>query len=700
MAFRPAPRILILSAVVLAAIAGAAAFLQFGAAHRLPKSTPVLLITVDTLRPDALGWVSGKNATPNIDALVSRGVAFDSAVSSTPLTLPSHASIMSGRYPARHGVRDNGQVLPASVELLAVRLQEAGYVTGAFVSAYVLRAMFGLDRGFDLYNDELTSGSEGWLDRPASQTIDSALPWIRKQENKPWFAWIHLYDPHTPYAPPAEFAGDDEHSNYNGEVRYVDRELGRLLDEISKLDIQPLIILTADHGEAFGEHGEVEHGLFVYDTTTLSPLVFSQEALPVARLKNRPRLVDIAPTVLELLGQPALEGTDGVSLASLLFGGAQTIPPAYSETFHPWTTYGWSPLASLHENDWKAIDGPEPELFQTAVDPGELDNLANAEVARTDRMTLAIATLMSPKDKLDATRIEDNATMQKLASLGYLGNASTSTVPTSGLPNPRNMLAERAILRNAEFLLRSEQLEAALEAFNKVLQTDPQNRFATLRSGISLLKLNRFPEAVERLRASLKLDPDQAETHYALADALSRSGRFDEAVQQWLETVRLQPRRAAAWGNLALVLSRLGRDVEAMKAVKTALEIEPGNVQLLQNLALQQRKTGDKSAMIETLEKAAASGGGQFLYAALLGLELFDQGRVADAEPWLLKVKPPDTNYPEACYRLAQIRLGQDRIQEARELLRQAVRGNPGLIGPAKADPALARLLPGSNALE
>ncbi|MGB0134179.1 sulfatase-like hydrolase/transferase [Dokdonella sp.] len=664
---------------------------------QLPESTPVLLITVDTLRPDALGWISNENATPTIDALAHNGVSFANAVSPTPLTLPAHSSIMSGRNPGRHGIRDNGQILPASVGVLASTLREAGYSTGAFVSAYVLRAMFGLDRGFDHYDDELTSGEEGWLDRPAGQTIGKALPWIHEQHGKPWFAWIHLYDPHTPYAPPAGFEGTDPISNYMGEVRYVDQELGRLLDALEDLDVKPLIILTADHGEAFGEHGEIEHGLFIYDTTTLAPLIFNHPDISPTRPAYQPRLIDIAPTILDLLGKPTLADIDGVSIAPVLFGEVRSAPPAYSETFHPWTTYGWAPLAALHDGAWKVIDGPEPELYNLGNDPDELNDLAADQVVRTDRMVLELDRWRSPDDLLDSTRIEDSATMQKLASLGYLGNASTASVPTSGLPNPRDMLAERAVLRQGEGLLRSNRLEEALAAFDKVLLTDTRNRYATLRSGISLLKLNRLPEAIERLKASLVLDPSQAETHYALADALTRSQRFEEAAEQWMETVKLQPRRAAAWGNLALVLSTMNRDEEARSAINTALEIEPDDVRLLQNLAIQQRKEGLKADMIHTLERAAAVGGEEFTLEALYGLELYDQGRVNDARQWLLKVEPNEPNFAESRFRLAQISLSDSETERAAALLDEAIRSNPALLPVAKADKQLSTLLPRSG---
>lgn len=665
--------------------------------HRLATGTPVLLISIDTLRPDGLGWVSGKNPTPRIDAIAQSGVAFTNAVAPAPLTLPSHASIMSGRNPARHGVRDNGQNLPESVEVLAARMKQAGYDTAAFVSAFVLLKRFGLDRGFDHYDDHLTSGKEGWLDRPAGETVDSALNWVKKHTGKPWFAWIHLYDPHTPYSPPAGFEGTDELSRYLGEIRYVDREIGRLLDDLEASGQSPLIVITGDHAEAFGEHGEIEHGLFVYDSTTLVPLLFNHPGLAPLQPQIQPRLVDIAPTILELLGLPTLSEADGISLAPTLFGEPQTIPFGYSETFVPWTTYGWSPLTALRSDGWKAIGGPAPELYHIAADPGEQVDLAAREITRSDRMQLAMLNLKSPRDLLDSTRIQDEETMRELASLGYLGNASIQDIPDHGLANPRDHLKERNILRHAEFLMHANRLEEALAAFDEVLETDPGNRYAVLRAGISLLKLNRFAEAIPRLLHSIEIDPGQAETHYALADALTRSGQFEAASQQWMETVRLQPRRAAAWGNLALTLRATSRNSEAMNALQKALEIAPDDVRILQNMAIQQRLQGDRRGSILSLEKAANVGGSEFVYPALLGLQLYDENRIEEAEKWLSKVNKSDVNFAESRFRLAQISLSRGQKVEAGIQLNEAVTANPGLLPQARQLPELAALLDGDR---
>lgn len=245
--------------------------------------------------------------------------------------------------------------------------------------------------------------------------------------------------------------------------------------------------------------------------------------------------------------------------------------------------------------------------------------------------------------------------------------------------------------------MHANRLEEALAAFDEVLETDPGNRYAVLRAGISLLKLNRFAEAIPRLRHSIEIDPGQAETHYALADALTRSGQFEAASQQWMETVRLQPRRAAAWGNLALTLRATSRNSEAMNALQKALEIAPDDVRILQNMAIQQRLQGDRRGSILSLEKAANVGGSEFVYPALLGLQLYDENRIEEAEKWLSKVNKSDVNFAESRFRLAQISLSRGQKVEAGIQLNEAVTANPGLLPQARQLPELAALLDGDR---
>jgi arylsulfatase A-like enzyme/Tfp pilus assembly protein PilF len=579
-----------------------------------PRGAPppsILLITVDTLRPDSLGWVAGRNETPTIDALAREGFALPAVVSPVPLTLPAHTSLLTGLIPRRHGVRDNGQVLGAAPETLAEHLRGQGYATAAFVSGYPLRALFGLDRGFDRYDDTLPVGAEGWLERPAPDTTTAALAWLRAAP-RPFFLWVHYYDPHDPYAPPRAFWRPGPRGAYDGEVGYVDHAIGALRAGLPEADRgRVLTVFTADHAESLGEHDEQAHGFFVYDTTVVVPAVFHFPGrVAPARSAWPARLVDLMPTLLELAGLPPVAGTDGVSLLPLLSGRRMPGEPAYVETRQPWLTYGWSPLAAVRHGGWKYVAAPRPELYDVAHDPGETRNRASEMRTRAAEMAGLLARF-EQRPAASAERSGDPRVLESLRALGYVGGAAAPGDPPPGLPDPKDRVAERNALMRGEGLLRRGDFDAALGQFEAVLARDPKNRFATLRSGIALLKKGDARAAAVRLRAAVERDPDQPEARYALADALTRAGDMAAAIPQWMETARLQPRRTAAWSNLGTALGRAGRLDDAARAFGEALRLEPANPQLLENLgaaryalALRALAAGDREGARKSLAEA------------------------------------------------------------------------------------------------
>ncbi len=557
------------------------------------RSSPpsLLLITIDTLRPDALGWVAGANETPAIDALARAGFRCRAAVSPTPLTLPAHTSIMTARVPRRHGVRDNGQVLGDDLPTLAATLRGRGFATGAFVSGYPLRALFGLDRGFDTYDDTLPVGREGWLERPADDTTTAALAWLRTTR-PPWLLWVHYYDPHDPYELHADVPRSGPRAAYDSEVAYTDRAVGTLLRGVAAGGGPVVTVLTGDHGEAFGEHGEWTHGFFLYDTTVLVPLVVHAPGLiRPGECPTPVRLVDLAPTLLDLTGTPLWSDIDGTSLTPMLRGEPQVMPAADLETLQPWLTYGWAPLRALRQADRKLIVAPRPELYDLQADPEETHNLiaARPDDAQALRAKLTQLDTAAPRT---ARRTDDPEAAERLRALGYVGGGTPDDLSPDDLPDPKDRLAERATLVRAEQMLRDGDLRGALAAFDAVLATDPHNPFATLRSGIALLKLGDLGTAVSRLTASVARDPDQPEARFALADALTRSGAYERAIAEWRATVRLQPRRSAAWGNLGTVLSLVGQRDEARQTFTRALELEPTNDRFRANVAALARAAG------------------------------------------------------------------------------------------------------------
>jgi choline-sulfatase len=663
--------------------------------RRAPAPPSVLLITVDTLRPDALGFVAGRNGTPNLDVLAAEGFRLPSTVSPVPLTLPAHTSLFTALFPRRHGVRDNGQVFGTGVPVLAERFAAHGYATAAFVSGYPLRAPFGLDRGFARYDDALPTGAEGWRERPAPQATAAALEWLRSAP-RPFFLWVHYYDPHDPYDPPSAFRGPGPRGAYDGEVAFVDHSIGALRAGLPERDRASLLTaFTSDHGESLGEHGERAHGLFLYDTTVTVPLVLHFPGRVAPGRSDAPvRLVDVAPTLLELAGLAPLPDVDGVSVVPLLEGRRQPAEPAFLETQHPWTTYGWSPLSAVRHAGLKYVRAPREELYDLATDPGERRDLALARPFRSAPLRVLLERFeRSPAAVAPAS--QDPAVLESLRALGYVGGGPPAGPPPANLPDPKDRLATRDALVDGEALLRRGDLAGALERFDAVLASEPTNRFAVLRSGIALLKRGDARAAAVRLRRSVALDPGQPESRYALADALTRAGDVSAAIPEWMETVRLQPRRAAAWSNLGTALGRAGRFVDAERAFARAVALEPSDPQLWSNRAFAWRAAGRPADAARALERAAALSGDAFAHAASLGLLLLESGSPGEvARPWLARARAGELDYAQARFALARIAAARGETDPARGALADAIRSDPGVRARAAADPLLVPFLP------
>ena len=501
----PRPKRTIVAAAGLAAalVAGAplTSCLPDGASS--PPTRPnVLLISIDTLRADVVGAYGGTEAgTPTIDALARGGVLFERAVAHVPMTLPSHASMLTSLIPPSHGVRDNGTfVLADRHETLTELLHESGYRTGAFVGAFVLDSNFGLDQGFDVYDDDLAGSTEN--DRPADAVLSAARSWIEGVgDETPWFAFVHLFDPHAPYDAPAPFAGRFDNA-YAAEVAYVDDAIGWFLRNLGSVD-DTLVVITADHGEGLGEHRERTHGMFGYDSTLHVPLVLHwPRGLPRGvRVPSRVRHIDLAPTIAELVGVTPPAEFSGTSLVSALSGEAEADRTSYFETFTYTFNYGSAPLRGLYEGQYKFVSLPIPELYDLAADPDETENLA-AERARTvEQMAERLAELLSrePSSLADEPAEIDAATAERLESLGYISSV-----------NPIANLAE----------------------FGPA--DDPKNWVhlaEMLDDAVAHHRAHRPAEAIQLLRAIIAEKDDVAIAHTRLARILSEEGRSEEAIR-------------------------------------------------------------------------------------------------------------------------------------------------------------------------
>ena len=685
--------------VLLLALAGG---LPAGAAAPPAAAPDVLLITVDTLRPDALGWVAGGDATPAIDRLAREGFAFAGAVAPSPLTLPSHSSLLTGLVPPRHGVRANGQLLGAGPRLLAEAFAAAGYETAAFVSGYPLSRAFGLARGFGHYDDALSEGEGQWLERRAPDTVAAALGWLRTAQ-RPWFVWVHFYDPHLPYDPVEKPPGKDARGGYDGEVAVVDRAIGTLLAGLEaaaagRAEETPggaprLAVFAADHGESLGEHGEASHGYFVYESTIAVPLVFHYPGIVAAgRGEGAPGLVDVAPTILDLAGLPPLLDVDGVSLRPTLEGGEPPLAPSYLESFQPWHSYGWSPLRGVRHGDWKWIAAPVPELYRLDEDPMETTNVYPDNVARGRAMHRMLRQFLD-REPVASSGVDDPEVLAKLRALGYLGAGAAPGEPPADLPDPKARLPLRGLLTEGQELLDAGAFAGALAKLDAALAEEPDNPFALSRSGLALLRLGESAAAAERLRRALARGPGEVETRALLAEALGQAGDWQAAAGEWMEVVRRQPGVARHWSNLGGALGRGGEVERAVAALTRAAELER-SPDRLSRLAFAEFGAGRLADAARHLEEAAAlAGAPAFRHAGALGLILYRLERVEEARAWLARSSRTEPEYAEARLALARVEAAAGRAEEARRALGEALAARPGLRPEAQADPLLAPLL-------
>lgn len=488
----------------------------------------VLLVTFDTTRADHIACYGSPNSsTPTLDYLAATGVRYEQCFSPAPITLPSHTSLMTGQYPYNHGVRNNGtHKLPDGAVTLAERLQEHGYETGAVISAMVLNDRYGLGQGFDHYDQNLAAGSfkNVYLARetPAADTIKRAKQWLGQRGDKPFFLWVHLFDPHHPYTPPPEFADRVNGNPYDGELAYADHQLGVLLTELQQMDLlrHTLVVATGDHGESLGEHGESTHSIFLYDSCTRVPLIFSHNQLRQNEVRTSAvSLVDIAPTVLDLLQLPGLETVDGQSLA-LQLTADPTAPEAvnleeallrrvvYSESLLPYYNFGWAALRSLRSIDGRYVQAPSEELYALATDPGEVMNLIDQSPDQAEIFRNLMAQTI-PENEADHqfSNFEDLPAAEKAAliALGYLGTSSENGDGNGGDQGPPFADGDRPDPKDA-ILYFEEQAEA-----------------------LDLARAHS-PEAEAALRAVLAENPDELRCQSALADILVSSGRLEEAL--------------------------------------------------------------------------------------------------------------------------------------------------------------------------
>ena len=547
-----------------------------------PTGKPsILLVSIDTLRADHVGCFGDRNAaTPNLDRWAAEGVLFEHAATPVPITLPAHATLLTGRLPHRHGLRDNGIYrLPEDVPTLAEGLVGAGYATAAVVGAVVLDRQYGIARGFQRYDDAI--GGERSLaiaERPAGAVTDAALRAARGLQS-PYFLFVHYYDPHAAYAPPPPFDERFRSRPYDGEVAYVDEQLGRLRTGLEALGLlrDTVVVLTADHGEGLGEHGEEAHGVFLYQSTLHVPLVVAAPGRwPAGRRVASPvSLADVTPTLLELAGATIPGDSDGRSLTPAVTGPG--LPPRWLplETELGYNSYGWAPLTGLSDGTLKWVGAPEPELYDLTEDPREERNQASTRAADLQRLEglwrQAVREDRRGRPVVDASDREAAERQERLASLGYVaGSPGAGAPPRGSLPDPKRAIGSLASINQARQLIGQKRFDEAAALLAGVLRQSPRNLSALVLTGSCRLLQGRPALALEPLRRATRLAPTNADAHFNLGLACLGTGDGRCAEAAFRRALALEPRRAEAAANLVDLLLQLGRPAEAQKAFAEA----------------------------------------------------------------------------------------------------------------------------------
>ena len=656
-------------------------------ASRPSSTTPVIVISIDTLRSDHLPAYGYKGVhTPNIDALRADSILYERAYSHCPLTLPSHATILTGRLPAENGLRDNvGFRLNTKIPTLAELLKKNGYATGAAISAFVLRRESGIDRGFDFYDDDVeplgNAPVMGRVQRRGTDTVRIAENWIDQHDSRPFFFFLHLYEPHTPYAPPEPFWS--RYSNhYDGEIAYVDQIVGDFLRHLKDRGIyeKALIVLLSDHGEGLNEHGEEEHGIFLYREALQVPLLLK---LPRSRshgdsVSAPAALADVFPTILLQTATPEpSRPRDGGAQSLLVLAGSHAPPRSiYSETYYPRFHFGWSDLHSLVDGRHHLIRAPIPELYDLAADPGERKNTIDADRRVYTSMRAAIEPMVK---KASAPANIDPEEAAKLAALGYVGSTVT-TAENEVLPDPKDTIGVFLQIRQAYTYYRDGKQDAALALTDKLLDHNARIMdLWDLKTRI-LSAMGRNDEAIEAGKAGLRQQPTTVSIITTIANLSLLTGKLDQAQQHAELLLPTEPARAhEILSRIAVQRSDFGR---AREEAKLALQDSHDPSEVLLTLGLIEKQQHNLPQALSYFDEAAVKIAHHH-NKRLPNLHLYRGdvlarlGREAEAEKEFRTEIAQYPNEPDAYGSLILLLSTQKRLQEATQLVFDLIKVSP-----------------------
>jgi arylsulfatase A-like enzyme/Flp pilus assembly protein TadD len=552
----------------------------------------VIVITIDTLRADHLGCYGDKQIrTPNIDLLASGGVRFERAYTPVPVTLPAHTVIFTGTYPMFSGMHDfSGNKLNPSQPTLASILKQHGYATGAVIGSAVLDSRFGLNQGFDFYYDHfdfnrLQESNLEEMERPGNAVADVALDWLRKNDRKNFFLWMHLYDPHYPYRPPAPYNEQYKDRPYDGEIAFADAQVGRLIAYLKANGLyrNTVIVLSGDHGESLGEHGEKTHGFFIYNATLHVPVIIRLPGAPAAKVVTEiVSLADLMPTVLNVLKIELPSQVQGVNLLPLMMNPKK--PPEarnlYAETFLPRLHFNWSELRSVETEKYHFIDAPKPELYDLSKDPGETQNLYSETKAVGDELRARLSKLISQysagQELAEKTGL-DPALMERLKSLGYAGfsGGSDPTITDRSLADPKDRVLVYELISDAIADSQHGLYQSSTEKLTAALKTEPNSVPVHYLLGLDYYRMREFPRAVQELQRVLQLSPDYSLAVFNLGLAYARSGDFDQAIQTLKRALDLDGTNFSAAYNLGAAYTQKQMVPEAVAAFRQTIALAP-----------------------------------------------------------------------------------------------------------------------------
>lgn len=654
-------------------------------------SPNVVLFTLDTTRADHLGAYGYQDIkTPTIDALAQGGVLFRRAISPAPITLPSHSSIMTGLYPPSHGVRDNGTfVLPEEMMTLAEILHNDGYATGAFVGAAVLERRYGLTQGFDVYDDDFSQGRRRQLfmyaERQCEQVVSSALRWVEQHKNAPFFTWLHFYDPHAGYDPPEPWVTEYEGHLYDGEIAYTDHCIGTFIDALRHWGLwqETLIILTSDHGESLGEHGEKTHGLFIYDATVHVPLIFhAPTRLPAGRVvREVVRLVDILPTVLSVLRKPIPQALDGGSLVGLIRGHREEPRTAYSEALLPKYHYGWAELKGITTQAWKLIDAPKPELYALLQDPKELVNVHERESRRFRELKKTLTSLAKLGGGPEARLELDPQTAERLRGLGYVWMPEREEVRNGdSSPDPKDMIYTHEHVQQGRDFLRQDRFDEAIAEFQAVVAANPRSMSTYFDIASAYLEKGDPEPARQAMAQVLSLDSQNARAYTMMGIIEGRLGNFAAAFPLLQRAMDLNPRQVDAAIAAAGLWEQKGELEKAETVIRKALQLIPTHTNALSRLGSILLTKGDVKGAEEHLKAALKGDPFDGPTHRTLGV-LYDQaGRLEEALREYQEALRSNNRLADVHHAIGIIYTKQGKFDQAEVQTKEALRIDPKYV--------------------